>query len=112
MQAGIEHWQTMVFTVLAFSQMAHVMAIRSESRSFFSIRFFGNPALLGAVVLTIILQLAIVYVPSLNTVFSTQPPTAFELSFCVGISTLIFFAVEVEKLVKRSVRHVDEVHQQ
>ncbi|MBK7554897.1 MAG: cation-translocating P-type ATPase [Flavobacteriales bacterium] len=101
MHAGLEHWQTMVFTVLAFSQMAHVMAIRSESRSFFSMRFFGNPALVGAVALTIILQLAIVYVPALNTVFSTQPLTLFELLLCLAISTLIFWAVEAEKLMKR-----------
>ncbi|MFZ1685963.1 MAG: cation-translocating P-type ATPase [Flavobacteriales bacterium] len=101
MHTGLEHWQTMVFTVLAFSQMAHVMAIRSESRSFFSIRFFGNPALVGAVALTIILQLAIIYVPSLNHVFSTQPLSLFELALCLGISTLIFGAVEAEKFVKR-----------
>ena len=101
MHKDAQHWQTMVFTVLAFSQMAHVMAIRSESRSFFSIRFFGNPALLGAVALTIILQLAIVYVPALNTVFSTRPLTWFELGACLGLSSITFWAVELEKLVKR-----------
>ena len=101
MHEELQHWQTMVFTVLAFSQMAHVMAIRSENRSFFSVPFFGNPALVGAVALTIIGQLAIVYVPSLNTVFTTQPLTLFELGSCLAISTVIFWAVELEKFVKR-----------
>src|SRR5690606_23969172 len=41
---GLEHWQTMVFTVLCFSQLWHVMAIRSEKRSLFKLGLFSNPA--------------------------------------------------------------------
>ena len=45
------HWQTMVFTVLTLSQMANVMAARSEVESCWSLGLFSNLPLLGAVTL-------------------------------------------------------------
>ena len=51
-----ENWQTMVFTILCFCQLWHVMAIRSEKRSLFKIGLRSNLVLTGAVVLTVMLQ--------------------------------------------------------
>ncbi len=93
-------WQTYVFTVLCFSQMGHAMAIRSERFFLFRQGFFTNPALLGTVLLTFLLQLAILYVPTFQTIFSTQPLTFQELAACILISLVVFHAVEAEKLVK------------
>jgi Ca2+-transporting ATPase len=45
--ANIPHWQTIAFTVLCFSQMGHVMAIRSDE-NLFKIGPFSNKPLLGA----------------------------------------------------------------
>lgn len=60
------HWQTMVFTVLCLSQMGHVLAVRSEQDSFFKQGALSNKPLLGAVLLTLALQPATIYVPFLN----------------------------------------------
>ena len=49
-RADHPNWQTMVFTTLTISQMAHVMAIRSERNSLFRIGFLSNKPLLGAVI--------------------------------------------------------------
>jgi Ca2+-transporting ATPase len=38
--ANIPHWQTIAFTVLCFSQMGHVMAIRSGRESLFKLALF------------------------------------------------------------------------
>lgn len=95
------HWQTMVFTVLCLSQMGHVLAIRSESESFFSRGLFSNKPLLGAFLLTFILQMATIYVPFLNPIFKTEYLTLNELLLTLGFSMVVFFAVEVEKGVKR-----------
>lgn len=95
---GDAHWQTMVFTVLSFSQMGHVLAIRSESRSLFRQGLLSNKPLLGAVVLTFVLQLATIYVPFLNPVFKTEPLTLNELLAVMAASSVVFVAVEVEKL--------------
>ncbi len=97
-------WQTYVFTVLCFSQMGHVMAIRSERFFLFRQGLFTNPALLGSVALTFVLQLAIIYVPALQGVFKTEPLTWQELGACILVSLIVFHAVEVEKLVRRGLR--------
>ncbi len=98
--SGRAGWQTMTFTVLAFLQLGHLLAIRSE-RDAFHRGFLRNPALLGAVALTVVLQLAVIYVPMLNRVFSTVPLSASELGLCVLISCAGFVAVEMEKWVIR-----------
>jgi Ca2+-transporting ATPase len=95
--AGSPNWQTMVFTVLTLSQMAQVLAIRSERLSLFQQGLSTNLPLLGAVVLTILLQLATIYVPFLNPIFHTAPLPFGELALCLLLSTVVFFAVEVEK---------------
>jgi Ca2+-transporting ATPase len=101
-RAGSEHWRTMGFTVLALSQMGHVLAIRSERESIFTLGVASNPWLLGAVVLTVVLQLGTIYVPGASAVFKTQPLTARELLICMVLSTAVFLAVEGEKwLVRR-----------
>jgi len=97
---GLAHWQTMVFTVLCLSQMGHVMAIRSESESLFRQGLWSNRPLLGAFVLTFLLQMATIYVPALNPVFKTAPLTLAELVMTLLLSSIVFFAVELEKLVK------------
>lgn len=94
-------WQTMVFTILSFSQMAHVMAIRSDWQSIFKQGVFGNKQLAGAVFSTFVLQLAVIYIPFLQEIFNTQPLSLIELIICIGLSSIVFWAVEIEKLFKR-----------
>src|SRR5688572_24782245 len=96
------HWQTIVFTVLTFAQLGHVLAIRSERESLFSQGVRSNLPLLGAVLFTVVLQLLIIYLPALNRVFKTEALDAGELAFCVAMAAVVFVAVELEKwLVRR-----------
>lgn len=99
-------WQTYVFTVLCFSQMGHVMAIRSERFFLFRQGLFSNPALLGSVALTFALQMAIIYVPALQKIFSTEALTWQELGACILVSLVVFHAVEIEKLVRGWQRNI------
>jgi P-type Ca2+ transporter type 2C len=104
MESSTSHWQTIVFSVLCFSQLWHVMAIRSETRSLFRMGIMSNKPLLLAVSVTILLQLAVVYLPFLNNFFHTQPLTLVEILAVAGISSLVFIVVEIEKAIKRSFR--------
>ncbi len=98
---GSSHWQTAVFTVLCLSQLANVLAIRSERESLFAQGLFSNKPLLGAVALTFSLQMAAIYVPILNGVFKTEPLSPVELALALGASSAVFLAVEGEKWLKR-----------
>jgi Ca2+-transporting ATPase len=98
---GIAHWQTMAFTVLCFSQLGLALAIRSRQESIFSIGLLTNKPLLGAVVLTAALHLMIVYTPFFNELFSTQPLGWMELGLAVAVSSVVFWAVELQKLISR-----------
>jgi P-type Ca2+ transporter type 2C len=95
------HWQTTVFTVLCLSQLAHVLAIRSERESLFGQGLFSNLPLLGAVALTFVLQMATIYVPALNSIFKTMPLSPAELAATFAIAAVVFVAVEIEKWTKR-----------
>lgn len=98
---GNEDWQTMVFTTLAFAQMAHVLAIRSEHQSLFSIGLLSNKHLLAAVTMTIGLQVTVIYVPFLQQFMKTAALSPLELVYCILLSSVIFVAVEIEKWLWR-----------
>jgi Ca2+-transporting ATPase len=94
-------WQTMVFSVLCFSQMGHALAVRSDRDSLFRQGLLSNRPLFGAVLLTVVLQLATIYVPFLQPVFRTEALTAVELAIVIAASSVVFIAVEIEKWYKR-----------
>jgi P-type Ca2+ transporter type 2C len=101
---GNAAWQSMVFTTLALLQMAHVLAIRVERGSVLGRAFFANRALLGSVLLIAGLQLAVLYVPLLQAAFTTVPLSGAELLVCVMVSSVVFWGVEAEKLIRRHAR--------
>lgn len=101
LHTGHAHWQTMVFTVLTLAQMAHVLAIRSESEPLWRLGLCSNRPLLGAVLLTFLLQLATIYVPFLNPIFKTQPLSLPELLICLGAAAAVYGAAEIEKALRR-----------
>jgi Ca2+-transporting ATPase len=99
--SGVEHWQTLVFTVLTLCQLAHAMAIRSEQLSLFTQGLGSNLALLGAVAFTLGLQLMVVYVPWLQPFFATHALPMTHLGLCLALPLIVFVAVELEKLLVR-----------
>ncbi len=98
---GRPAWQTMVFTTLTLSQMGNVLAVRSGRESLFKIGLLTNKPLLGAVALTFVLQLAVIFWRPLQEIFNTQALSAFELGLSLGLSTIVFWAVEIEKWLRR-----------
>ncbi len=101
MASGSPAWQTMVFTVLTLSQLGHALAVRSERESLWALGLASNPGLLGAVLLTLALQFALIYLPPLQAVFHTTALSAAELLLCLVLSCVVFVAVELEKAVRR-----------
>ncbi len=99
--AGNPAWRTMVFTTLCLAQMGNALAIRSDKYSLLAIGLFSNPALVGAVLLTFGLQMAVVYVPFMQNIFKTVALSPLELAICLAASALVFVAVEGVKWIRR-----------
>ncbi|MCW7540898.1 cation-translocating P-type ATPase [Aquabacterium sp. A7-Y] len=94
--------QTLVFMVLTLSQLAHVLAIRSETQSLLSLGLLSNRPLAGAVLLSLVMQLATVYVPPLQGIFHTEALSLAELGVCLACAAVVFLAVEAEKAWRRA----------
>ena len=97
---SVPEGQTLVFTMLCFGQMGHALAVRSEGELLFRLGFLSNPALLGAVALTVLLQAAVLYVPALARVFEVQPLDAAQFALAASAGVVVFHAVEIEKWVR------------
>jgi Ca2+-transporting ATPase len=97
-------WQTITFTMLCFVQLGHVLAVRSEQDSLFTQGLLTNKPLLGAVLLAIAMQLAIIYLPVFNRLFRTEPLDAAELALTLAGAVAVFGVVEVEKWIRRTRR--------
>jgi Ca2+-transporting ATPase len=97
----VNTWNTMVFMFLTLAQMGHALGLRSHRESFFTINPFSNRLLVGAVVVTVALQLVAVYTPFFNQIFNTAPLSIEQLMLCVALSSIVFIGVEVEKLLIR-----------
>ncbi len=94
-------WQTMVFVSLALLQLGHAMAVRSERDSLWRLGLLSNKPLLWAVLGTFALQLLVVYWPPAQNLLDTEALDAMELGVVLLASTGVFWAVEIEKAVRR-----------
>ncbi len=94
-------WKTMVFTTLCLAQMGHALAVRSDTRLTIEMNPFSNLYVLGAITLTTVLQLLLIYVAPLRNFFSTHLLSPTELAICFGFSLLMFVWIEMEKLFQR-----------
>ena len=68
---SLEACRTLTLGTLIMSQLIHVFECRSEKHSIFEINIFTNLYLVGAVVISILMLLAIVYIPFMQVVFHT-----------------------------------------
>lgn len=93
--------RTMGFTILVFAQMLNALCSRSHDQSVF-VGLFANKWLWGAIALSTLLQLAVVYVPFLNTAFGTVPLSAGAWVECLGLAMVVLVASELRKCVLRA----------
>jgi P-type Ca2+ transporter type 2C len=100
-QGNPDAWKTMVFTTLCLAQMGHAIAIRSNNQLIIEMNPWSNPFVLGAVVVTTILQLMLVYVAPLRDFFGTHELSLSELGICIGFSALMVVWIEGEKIFFR-----------
>jgi P-type Ca2+ transporter type 2C len=94
-------WQTMLFTAMVFTQLFLSLGVRSTRDSLLRIGLFSNRPMVAALALTFVLQIAVIYVPVLQTFFRTTALSAGQFAVCVAAGAAMLAAVEASKLVGR-----------
>jgi len=93
--------QTLAFTTLAMFQVFNSLNCRSRSNSVFQLGFFKNRYLMGAIVTSILLQIAAQYVPFMQKALGTAPLGWEDWGLILLVASSIFIADELRKLVQR-----------
>jgi P-type Ca2+ transporter type 2C len=99
----LRYAQTMTFTTLMLFQLFNLFNARSDYVSAFR-GLFANHWLWGAIAVSLLLQAAVVYVPFLQSAFSTAPLSAFDWLRCALVASSVLWLREVEKLARRRLR--------
>ncbi len=93
--------QTETFTVLAVCQWFNVLNCRSEITSAFRMPLFRNPWLVGGLVLSNLMQIAVVFWPPLSGVFHTVPFDLGEVLAIGAVASAVLWVEELRKLIAR-----------
>jgi magnesium-transporting ATPase (P-type) len=92
--------RTAGFTVLVFAQLFNCFNARSETSSAFD-GLFANRWLWGAVLLSVLLQIAVVNVGFLNLAFGTVPLSAGQWAVCLLMASTVLWFAELRKAFLR-----------
>ncbi|MGV3640751.1 MAG: cation-translocating P-type ATPase [Adhaeribacter sp.] len=90
-------WQTMIFATLGFSQVFQALALRSSGHSPFAIK--TNPLMAVVVVSAVLLQLAAIYLPGLESFFKLVPLSSQDLLISIASGSLVYLVVTMEKKI-------------
>ncbi|KAL7536936.1 hypothetical protein ACHAXR_011497 [Thalassiosira sp. AJA248-18] len=98
--------RSVAFNVLDFGAMSVMMSARFAYNSSVHPRVVkGNPAAVGSIVIVTVLQLALTYIPGLNSfVFGMQGMDGFCWIFVIVSMVIVFVVMEIEKGIRRSLK--------
>lgn len=95
---NIRYAQTMAFTTLMFFQMFNVFNARSDEQSAF-IGLFRNRWLWVAVGISLVLHVAVIYLPGMQHAFSTVPISFADWLLCTSVASSVLWLRELSKAV-------------
>jgi Ca2+-transporting ATPase len=95
--------QTMAFTTLTLFQLFNVLNARSDERSAFA-GLFANGWLWAAIAVSLVLQVAVVYIPVLQEAFSTTGLAASDWLCCAAVASSVLWLREIGKAVTRGLQ--------
>jgi Ca2+-transporting ATPase len=97
----LRYAQTMAFTTLVLFQMFNVFNARSDVASAFR-GLFRNHWLWAAVVMSLAMQVAVIYLPFLQQAFSTASLSAGDWLRCTIVASSVLWLRELGKVVTRA----------
>jgi magnesium-transporting ATPase (P-type) len=104
---SLELARSVAMTQMVMFQFFHVFNCRSFHQSFFRLRFFGNPYLLGSVALALLAHMSILHLPWMQMVFRAEPLSAELWAKITLVSLTVLFVAEIDKFFIRRRRKQD-----
>jgi Ca2+-transporting ATPase len=95
---------TAAFTTIVMFELFISFACRDERATLLEVGIFTNPSLMLANASSIILQLAVIYLPPLQAIFKTVPLSINDWVIILIVSSTAFFAIELVKVLQRRMR--------
>ncbi|PIT92597.1 MAG: hypothetical protein COU08_01210 [Candidatus Harrisonbacteria bacterium CG10_big_fil_rev_8_21_14_0_10_42_17] len=99
--ASIEKARTVALSGLVIFQWFNAWNCRSEDKSIFQLKFFGNKFLISTLFIVVILHSLALYTPFLNNILGTVPLTLNELAPIIALGTTVIIGEEIRKLIAR-----------
>ena len=99
---SIEKARTVAVTTMVFFQFFQAWNSRSELESIFRINPVSNPFLFFSMIAAFFAQLSMIYVPTLQWIFRTEPIAMYEWLQILLISSTVIAVVEVDKWIRSS----------
>lgn len=84
--AGETTARTAALLTLVMSQLLHVFECKSEKKNIFTVPYFNNPKLIGAVLFSALMIFSAIYFPPLQVIFSTAPLGTEQLLTALGFA--------------------------
>jgi magnesium-transporting ATPase (P-type) len=98
---SLEYARTATFTLLAVCEWFNVLNCRSDTKSAISLSVLKNPWLVGGLIVSNALQVAVVFVPALNQIFHTVPIPLSEVFAIGAVGSIVLWVEELRKLMVR-----------
>lgn len=100
---NIEKARTGAFLVVAMTQVFNAFNLRSLNRSAFEIGFFRNKWLILAFLASIVLQIAAIKLPFMQSLFHFRDLAWIDIIVITLLSSLVFVFGELYKLIRRRI---------
>ena len=91
------HIRTIMFTALSIDSLFYVFSVRSMRTSIIRTNLFQNHWLIVAVIGGALIQLAVIYIPSLQILFQTVSLGLLEWGIILGLSVIKIIGIEITK---------------
>lgn len=101
-EAVNEYARTMAFLTIIFCQLLYSLACRNSSKTLFRLGIFSNNYLIGAVVIGILLQLIVMWVPALHNAFKLQMIDGPGWVMVIVLGTIPYVVAEISKMASNS----------
>ncbi|MPM48568.1 Calcium-transporting ATPase 1 [bioreactor metagenome] len=109
MTHDIQYAETMAFATLSISELVRAFTARSERYSIFKIGVFSNKWMNWAVLASLVLVMAVIYVPFLNPIFQTEPLSLAEWYIIIPLLLVPSIVAELTKFVQLALQRRQKV---